>query len=341
MAQYPNDVCAHVFLSWVWPQLRTMQDRWQQHELGERVISEAERVELTEWSVVLRRVLPLLLTALGQVQAIDGMTLAGAAYAFSRLQLQAHEKRSGKAELARAIERLERDLATTTSPGPRAADQRVCEVSACVSFDPPSLRPPSHALFDEEGEAATLILQPLPRLMQDPDRLCMLTRLYASWIDLSLRAHLKGAGTSVKRAAAPGDPHEHLAILEAGISKRLALSNPEAVLLSRLGENPYLRCFFFLAVARRRPEAASQALGKACEEVEKAVAQELELWAFCEKELDRQQQVLRNGEEFEARFRKKQASTGKKLQAHPPLPFSRSPGAIRLRTPPLLGSQAP
>ncbi|CAL1144218.1 unnamed protein product, partial [Cladocopium goreaui] len=117
-------------------------------------------------------------------------------------------------------------------------------------------------------------------------------------------------------------------------STRLALSTQEANVLGHLGENPYLRCFFFISVAKRRPDVASAALGKAVMEADAAVAQERNLWIQQEKELLRQQKAIRINEQFGKEFRKGQKAL-RKPPAHLPTVVARMPGCIQLRLPPL------
>ena len=361
-ADFLEDVCAYVFLSWVWPRLHSMQRMHQQHERRERVISEKERMDMAEWSVVIRKILPLLLSTLESVMSVDAMTLGGAAYGLCKLFLREKDSHTGQAELGRAIARLEQDLGEASSQERLVAGEQVSvehTVATAVSFDPQGVRPPNFAFFagerardsphDQNPDPAaerpphsTIVMPGHQRLQQD--RLCLLTCLYERWIDVSLRTHLRNPTAQVKRARHPNasaDEEDALDAAAAEGSTKIALSNPEAAVLSRCGENPYLRCLFFVAVAKRRPDVAATALGKACQEAEKAAEQEQLLWEFQEHELGRQQHGLRHGPAFGSEFKGKALRGPKKPKAHSPLVCGRAPGTIRLRLPPLIATAMP
>ncbi|CAE8582958.1 unnamed protein product, partial [Polarella glacialis] len=382
-----EEVCSYVFLNFAWPKLCFMQDLLQQHELGERLMSAKECSDLSEWSQVLRRVLPILLRTLEQVQTVDGLTLGSASYALAQLFLQENDSKTARKELGLAIARLEKELADAAMNGPQA--RLDAPPGAAVSFDPPSVRSPSFALFQDvkqapgsagatvaledkkveapaspktprgpdsppasprspslkkaesEKEEAVMLLRRLPRSQQD--RVCLLARLYDRWIDCSLIVHLKNTTAAIKRKLRPNeavDLEEEIQVAGEGASTRLALSNQEAAVLARLGENPYLRCLFFVSVAQRRPEVAPAALGKANMEVETAATQERNLWQFSEKEILRQQSILRTEGVFGQEF-KRAARMQRKPRATPAVVCGRAPGVIRLRAPPLLQSPLP
>lgn len=59
-----EDVCSFVFLPFAWPKICYMQDILQQDELKERVLKDKEKNDISEWSHVLRRILPMLLRTL-------------------------------------------------------------------------------------------------------------------------------------------------------------------------------------------------------------------------------------------------------------------------------------
>lgn len=110
-------------------------------------------------------------------------------------------------------------------------------VAASISFDPPSLRPPS------AERARELLLKPLSRSKQE--NLCLLTALYESWIDSSLKVHLKNVKSTVRRPRRLGESDADAHLKALGEKRKLSsLSNQEAAVLSQLGENLYLRCFF-------------------------------------------------------------------------------------------------
>eukprot|EP00434_Breviolum_minutum_P008563 symbB.v1.2.007554.t2/scaffold432.1/size246310/4 len=365
-----EDLCSYVFLSFAWPKICYMQDIVQQDELKERVLKDSEKNDISEWSHVLRRILPMLLRTLEKVKTVDALTLCSAGDALAQLFLQENDSKSAQRELGYAILRLERELGAPSGPQARLDPP----IASALSFDPPSLRPPNFALFQadqglppendvpppesrpaspaspssrvskavsEKGSPrsavdpdAAVILHALPRSQQD--RLCLLGRLYERWIDYSLLAHLPHPAAPVRRKpGAPGTVEEEEVIQVAGesTSTRLALSSQEARVLGRLGENPYLRCFFFVSVAKRRPEVSSAALGKAVMEAEAAAAQERNLWLEQEKELLRQQKAIRNNEQFGKEYRSQK--TLRKPPAHLPLVVARMPGRVQLRLPPL------
>eukprot|EP00928_Gymnodinium_smaydae_P013443 TRINITY_DN14900_c0_g2_i2.p1 TRINITY_DN14900_c0_g2~~TRINITY_DN14900_c0_g2_i2.p1 ORF type:complete len:3483 (-),score=804.97 TRINITY_DN14900_c0_g2_i2:72-9770(-) len=337
-----EDLCSHAFLTYVWPKLRFLQDAMLRHEQGERMLREHDQRDVAEWSSVMRRVVPVLLRVLSEVQALDGITLGSAALALAKLFVQANDGGSARVELGSAIARLEAEMAESLGTlGQQPAHD--LPVAAAVSFDPPSLRAPEFAFFEgEKAEGAagsTLVLKRHERLEQD--RFCLLARLYEQWLDSSLKTHLKDVNSTVRRVVRPSERDEVDGQSGAdGSATRLALSNPEAAVLARLGENPYLRCLFFTAVARRRPDAAAAALSKACRECEAAVSQEAQLWAFCEAELVRHQEALRANTEIGEELTRKQ-KPGRKISAHTPLLLARSPHHVRLRVPPLPGSHRP
>eukprot|EP00929_Paragymnodinium_shiwhaense_P031007 TRINITY_DN17469_c0_g2_i1.p1 TRINITY_DN17469_c0_g2~~TRINITY_DN17469_c0_g2_i1.p1 ORF type:complete len:3828 (-),score=1166.38 TRINITY_DN17469_c0_g2_i1:164-11647(-) len=345
-----EDVCAHVFLKIVWPRLREIQETWLRDEQGERVLSTAKRDELADWADVLRQVLPVLLRVLGHVKAVDALTLGSAAFALSKLFIQDSDGKRARAELGRAISYLEDEIARSWIQGPQPRlDQ---PVAAAVAFDAAALRPSNYALFDEEAfeqassgmtHRSPVVLSRLRRLEQD--RICLLTQLYERWLDNSLRTHLKNPLAPVRRHYKPGErrPEDDHLGPEPGDTK-LTLSHQESTVLARLGENPYLRCLFFVTVARRRSDTAQAALLKACKEVEAACLQEQELWAFLAEELERQQKILNtgNGKAFGAGFGQKGVKAqNQRPPAHPPLLQFRAPGYVRLRAPPLLDLNPP
>jgi len=364
-----EDLCSYVFLSFAWPKICYMQDIVQQDELKERVLKDSEKNDISEWSHVLRRILPMLLRTLEKVKTVDALTLCSAGDALAQLFLQENDSKSAQRELGYAILRLERELGAPSGPQARLDPP----IASALSFDPPSLRPPNFALFQadqgltpendvpppesrpaspaspssrvskavsEKGSPrsavdpdAAVILHALPRSQQD--RLCLLGRLYERWIDYSLLAHLPHPAAPVRRKLRHNEVEEEEVIQVAGesTSTRLALSSQEARVLGRLGENPYLRCFFFVSVAKRRPEVSSAALGKAVMEAEAAAAQERNLWLEQEKELLRQQKAIRNNEQFGKEYRSQK--TLRKPPAHLPLVVARMPGRVQLRLPPL------
>lgn len=369
-----EDVCTYIFLTFVWPKLYFMQDLLQQDEAKERVLREKDRADFSEWSHVVRKILPLLLRTLEQVQTVDALTLGSAGFALAQLCLKERDSASAQKELALAIVRLERELENAATPGPQ---QRLDpQVAAALSFDPPSLRSPMFALFQKGSEDAgdleqdsaqavvepgspngypsspkegsksdwneddVIILRSLPRAQQD--RLDLLAHLYYRWIEASLTVHLRNPNAPIRRKLRPNEVREEDEIKVAGesVSTRLALSNQEAGVLARLGENPYLRCLFFVVVAQRRPDVSFAALGKAIVEADTATTQERKLWLYTEKELLRQQKVVRAKGVFAEEFKK----TGKLLNKplpHLPIVVARIPGSIQLRLPPLLGSPDP
>eukprot|EP00930_Biecheleria_cincta_P076561 TRINITY_DN6376_c0_g4_i1.p1 TRINITY_DN6376_c0_g4~~TRINITY_DN6376_c0_g4_i1.p1 ORF type:complete len:3084 (-),score=609.55 TRINITY_DN6376_c0_g4_i1:253-8580(-) len=373
-ADFLEDVCTHIFLAFVWPKLYFMQELLQQDELKERVLREKDRADFSEWSHVIRKLLPLLLRTLEQVQTVDALTLGSAGFALAQLCLNEKDSASAQKELALAIVRLERELANAATPGPQ---QRLDpQVAAALSFDPPSLRPPRFALFQKTSEDTehseqdvvqagvepgspkgypsspkgasksdwngddAIILKGLPRKQQD--RLDLLAHLYSHWIKASLAVHLKNPDAPVRRKLKPNEVQEEDVIKVAGesLSTRLALSNQEAGVLARLGENPYLRCLFFVVVAQRRPDVSHAALGKAIVEADLATTQERKLWLYTEKELLRQQKIVRAKGQFAEDF-KKTGHLQRKPPPHLPIVVARIPGAIQLRLPPLLGSPKP
>ncbi|CAE7632524.1 unnamed protein product [Symbiodinium pilosum] len=391
-----EDLCAYVFLTFAWPKICYMQDITQQHELKERVLHEREKNDISEWSHVLRRVLPFLLRTLEKVQTVDALTLGSAGYALAQLFLQESDSRSAQKELGCAIIRLERELGKVATAGPQA--RLDVQTAGAVSFDPPSLRPPGFALFSKalasaveqgalvlwlwnvvdvvaslvesypgaqdaeareakdawqpgepeelsprgtviDADDATMILKGLPRLQQD--RLCLLGRLYDRWIECSLVVHLRSPDAPVRRKLRPNEVRDEEPIQVAGeTSSTLAMSSQEASVLGRLGENPYLRCLFFVSVATRRPEVASAALGKAVMEADLAASQERNLWAQQEQELLRQQLGVRNNEQFCKEFRRA-GRMQRKPRAHLPVVVARMPGCVQLRLPPLMGGLPP
>eukprot|EP00931_Biecheleriopsis_adriatica_P060541 TRINITY_DN36370_c0_g1_i1.p1 TRINITY_DN36370_c0_g1~~TRINITY_DN36370_c0_g1_i1.p1 ORF type:complete len:3594 (+),score=919.56 TRINITY_DN36370_c0_g1_i1:56-10837(+) len=363
-ADFLEDVCAYTFLNFAWPKLCFVQELLQQHELQERVLKDRERSDISEWSHVLRRLLPTLLRTLEKVQTIDALTLASAGYALSQLFMEEQDSRSAQRELGLAIVRLEKELADASTPGPQARLDG--QTAAALSFDPPSIRSPNFALFQstpeaEAGSALTdatpgspqgsprrkddpddkMLLKSLPRMQQD--RLCLLTRLYDRWIDCSLVMHLKNPAAPIRRKLRPNevvDTEPEIQVAGELASTRLTLSNQEAGVLGRLGENPYLRCLFFVSVAQRRTDVATAALGKAVAEADTAVAQECNLWLTQEKEHLRQQKGVRAKEQFGQEF-KRSGRLQRKPRSHQPIVVARRPGCIQLRLPPLLGSPDP
>jgi len=371
-----EDLCSYVFLTFAWPKICYMQDISQQHELKERVLHEREKNDISEWSHVLRRVMPFLLRTLEKVQTVDALTLGSAGYALARLFLQESDSRNAQKELGCAILRLERELAKVATAGPQA--RLDAQTAGALSFDPPSLRPPGFALFSKaltspspEGQGsqdaeeperpktpgspasrvqdspretasdadAAMILKGLPKMQQD--RLCLLERLYDRWIECSLVVHLRNPEAPVRRKLRPNEVRDEQPIQVAGEgSTRLAMSSQEANVLGRLGENPYLRCLFFVSVATRRPEVAGSALGKAVIEADSAVAQERNLWAQQEQELLRQQLGVRRSEQFCKEFRRA-GRMQRKPRSHLPVVVARMPGCIQLRLPPLMGGLPP
>jgi hypothetical protein len=343
-----EEICNIVFLKLAWPRLQIIQERFEKHELDECILTQNERTLLSDWSLVLRRIMPILLRTLENVLAVDGLTLASAAFGLATLFIQANDSRSAHLQLGMAIVRLENEVLHSSALGPQPQLDRPS--AAAISFDPPSLRPPNFAFFDDAaaddcvGDAdKALVLDRLSRLEQE--QFCLLARMYEMWIETSLKTHFKNVSSTVKRVRKPGevvDDDLNGITIDTG-STKLSLSNPEADLIVKFGENPYLRSLFFTAVARRRPDVAAIALGKACSELELAASQEQQLWAFFEKELIRQQKILRkeDGMFCEEFVRRKKGAT-EKPRAHPPMLFGRSPRCIRLRTPPLLqGSHPP
>jgi hypothetical protein len=349
-ADFIEDMCAYAFLKFLWPRLRTIQEALLREEQGERMLNHSDRMDLSEWSDLLRKVLPVLLQVLGEVQSVDAITLGSAAFALAKLFMKVNDGKSAQSELGKAINRLEGEIAEPWTQGVQPKYNQ--PVASVVSFDPPSLRSSDFAFFvdsiageekmaSETGKEETaLVLRRMERLEQE--RLCLLFLLYERWIDCSLKTHLKDVSSTVKRVLRPSEIPDQEDHLGAGgdTGLKVALSNPEAAVLARLGENPYLRCLFFVAVARRRPDVATAALGKACTEAETAISQERGLWNFCEKELVRQQEILQGEHTYFAkeflRIKKKQ-----KQCADPPLPALRSPYSIVLRVPPLPNSAEP
>ncbi|CAE7214873.1 obg [Symbiodinium natans] len=359
-----EDLCAYVFLTFVWPKICYMQDIAQQHELKERVLHEREKNDISEWSHVLRRVLPFLLRTLEKVQTVDALTLGSAGYALAQLFLQEGDSRNAQKELGCAIIRLERELGKVATAGPQA--RLDAQTAAALSFDPPSLRPPGFALFSkalaspaEQGTTRNIPrneeeLSPREAMVDVDDatsgdsRQCDSAECSAvqrtSWpigsvclavfmtAGSRLVVHLRHPEAPVRklRPNEVRDEEPIQASLAGDSSTRLAMSSQEAGVLGRLGENPYLRCLFFVSVASRRPEVASAALGKAVMEADSAVSQERNLWAQQEEELLRQQLGARKNEQF-----------CKELRQHLPVVVARMPGCIHLRLPPLMGGLPP
>jgi len=243
--------------------------------------------------------------------------IGSVASALSKLFIEENDPRGAQEQLGMAIARLEDELAEISILGPQPHMDR--GVAASISFDPPGIRASRFELYDNSEEAvhkdATLLLHGLPKYEQE--QFCLLTHLYEQWIDCSLKVHLKNVSSTIKRAKKPGeavdDSMAH--VVTESASTKLALSNQEADVLARLGENSYLRSLFFVAVARRRPDVAITALGKACQEVETAAIRETELWEFFEHDLVRQQNKLRTGASFSTEFQTK--AKAKKKESTP------------------------
>ncbi|CAL1159132.1 unnamed protein product, partial [Cladocopium goreaui] len=94
-----EDVCSFVFLTFAWPKICYMQDILQQDELKERVLKDKEKNDISEWSHVLRRILPMLLRTLEKVATVDALTLCSAGDALAQLFLQEKDSKSAQSEL--------------------------------------------------------------------------------------------------------------------------------------------------------------------------------------------------------------------------------------------------
>ncbi|CAL1164130.1 unnamed protein product, partial [Cladocopium goreaui] len=81
------------------------------------------------------------------VATVDALTLCSAGDALAQLFLQEKDSKSAQSELGHAIQRLERELQSSSGPQARLDPQ----IAGALSFDPPSLRPPGFALFAAEG----------------------------------------------------------------------------------------------------------------------------------------------------------------------------------------------
>jgi len=73
---------------------------------------------------------------------------------------------------------------------------------------------------------------------------------------------------------------------------KLAISTQEADVVSEFGENPYLRCLFFVAIAKRHPRSSNLALAKAMALAERADKEETALWEFFEPGMMRDQDLM-------------------------------------------------
>jgi hypothetical protein len=227
-----EDVCMFAFLKLAWPKLQFIQGRHEKHELYERMLSENDKSFLSDWSLVLRRIMPVLLRILENVHAVDGLTLASAAFGLARLLMQENDSRRASVELGMAIVRLDNELVRSSCLGPQPQLDRPS--ASAVSFDPPSVRPPHFALYEDDAKDDSandadkvLLLGRQSRLEQE--RICLLTQLYELWIDCSLKVHFKNVSSTVKRVRKPGEAVEdELSVVVESNSTKLSLSNQEA-----------------------------------------------------------------------------------------------------------------